>query len=169
MNEKDLIINERLMTEFGLESGFRKRVYDHETGEQYTIRGKEIVVPGAIPGKNAIEFDPINNTRMMNFFFGSYMNILSEQGILDGEVLSYSTIPSNIPGKIKAVVKINQYDGDGIKEITSKSYNNETSCYADLVCRINGDNAVDMTEYDFDRRKQNQQQTKPTTKNRKKR
>lgn len=165
MTEKDIMINERLMNEFGLESGFRRRIYDHETGEQYTIRGKEIVVPGAIPGKNAVEFDPINNTRMMNFFFGSYMNILSEQGILDGDVLSYSTIPSNVPGKIKAVVKINPYDGDMIREISSKPYNNETSCYADLVCRINGDNDVDMTEFDFDRRKQNQTQS---TKNSKK-
>ncbi len=147
MEEKDIQINEKLMGEFGLEPGFKRRVYDKETGEQCTIRGKEIVVPGAIPGRNAVEFDPINNSRMMNFFFGSYVYGLSEQGTLDGEVVSYSIIPSRVPGKLKAVVKMIGNNGT-IKEISSKPYNNETSCYADLVCRINGDNDVDMTPYD---------------------
>ena len=147
MDEKDIKINERLMTEFGLEPGFRRRVYDHESGEMCTIKGKEIVAPGAIPGKNAIEFDPINNYRMMNFFFGSCINQMADEGSLDGEILSYSTIPSRTPGKIKAVLKLYTPDGD-IKEIASKPYLNETACYADLICRINGDDKVDMSQYD---------------------
>ena len=160
MEEKDIAINERLMNEFGLEQGFRRRVYDHETGEQCMIRGKEIVAPGAIPGKNAVEFDPINNTRMMNFFFGSYIQAMEEEDLLGGSVMSYSVIPSKAPGKIKAVLKINPDDGSPIKEISSKPYKNETSCMADLVCRINGDDEVDMTPYDYDRRKSNLHQMK---------
>ena len=73
MEDKDIEINTRLLEEFGLEQGIRRRVYDHETGEIRLMKGREIVAPGAIPGKDSIEFDPINNVRMMNFFFGSYI------------------------------------------------------------------------------------------------
>ena len=153
MDEKDIEINTRLMEEFGLEQGIRRRIYDHETGDIRLMKGKEIVAPGAIPGKNTLEFDPINNTRMINFFFGSYIQAMEEEDLLGGSVMSYSVIPSKSPGKIKAVLKINPEDGSSIKEITSKPYKNETSCMADLVCRINGDNEVDMSEYDIDRRR----------------
>lgn len=157
MEEKDKEINSRLLDEFGLELGDRHRVYDYESGMVKTMKGKEIVAPGySVIDNNrmhCIEFDPINNIHMMNLLFGSYMSELEESGTLDGDILSISTIAANKPGKIKAVVKINPYDGGPIKEVTSKAYNNETSCYADLVCRINGDDQVDMTEYDYDRRK----------------
>ena len=153
MEDKDIEINTRLMEEFGLEQGTRRRIYDHETGDIRLMKGKEIVAPGAIPGKNTLEFDPINNTRMMNFFFGSYIQAMEEEDLLGGSVMSYSVIPSKAPGKIKAVLKINPDDGSPIKEISSKPYKNETSCMADLVCRINGDDNVDMSEYDIDRRK----------------
>lgn len=153
MEDKDIEINTRLMEEFGLEQGTRRRIYDHETGDIRLMKGKEIVAPGAIPGKNTLEFDPINNTRMMNFFFGSYIQAMEEEDLLGGSVMSYSVIPSKSPGKIKAVLKINPDDGSPIKEISSKPYKNETSCMADLVCRINGDDDVDMSEYDIDRRK----------------
>ena len=153
MEDKDIEINTRLMEEFGLEQGTRRRIYDHETGDIRLMKGKEIIAPGAIPGKNTLEFDPINNTRMMNFFFGSYIQAMEEEDLLGGSVMSYSVIPSKAPGKIKAVLKINPDDGSPIKEISSKPYKNETSCMADLVCRINGDDDVDMSEYDIDRRK----------------
>ena len=153
MEDKDIEINTRLMEEFGLEQGTRRRIYDHETGDIRLMKGKEIVAPGTIPGKNTLEFDPINNTRMMNFFFGSYIQAMEEEDLLGGSVMSYSVIPSKAPGKIKAVLKINPDDGSPIKEISSKPYKNETSCMADLVCRINGDTEVDMSEYDIDRRK----------------
>lgn len=153
MDNKDIEINTRLMGEFGLEQGTRRRIYDHETGDIRLMKGKEIVAPGAIPGKNALEFDPINNARMMNFFFGSYIQAMEEDDLLGGSVMSYSVIPSKTPGKIKAVLKINPEDGTPIKEISSKPYKNETSCMADLVCRINGDSTVDMSEYDIDRRR----------------
>ena len=160
MEDKDIEINTRLMEELGLEQGIRRRIYDHETGDLRTMKGKEIVAPGAIPGAHALEFDPINNTRMMNFFFGSYINAIETEGLLEGDVMSYSIIPSKQPGKIKAVLKVNPYDGGPIKEISSKPYKNETSCIADLVCRINGDDEVDMTPYDYDRRKPNLHQMK---------
>lgn len=153
MTDKDIIINNRLMEEFNLEPGSRRRVYDHDTGELKTVKGKEMVVPGAIPGKFSVEFDPINSVRQMNLLFGSYVESLEETGVLDGSVVAYCTMPSNVPGKVKAVIKINPDDGGPIQEISSKPYKNETSAYADLVCRINGDESVDMTEYDYDRRK----------------
>ena len=33
MEDKDIEINTRLMEEFGLEQGTRRRIYDHETGD----------------------------------------------------------------------------------------------------------------------------------------
>ena len=158
MNEKDLEINKRLISEFDLEPGFRQIVCDHESGNPCKIGGKDVVMPGSeITRQGTIEFDPINNSRMMNFFFGSYVHSLAEDGILEGDILSFSTIPSKTPGKIKAVLKLVPYDGEGIKEISSKPYINETSCYADLVCKINGDTDVDMSEYDYDRKKPTQE------------
>lgn len=148
--EKDLEINNRLMNEFGLELGARKRVYDHETGELRTFKGKEIVGPGNIAGKNAVSFDPIGNTTLMNSLFGNYVNMLESFDEFEGQVLSYSTIQSNEHGKIKAVLKILPYNGGPVKEMHSAPYEYETSCFADLVCRINGDENPDMSKYDFD-------------------
>lgn len=151
MENRDIEINQRLMNEFGFEPGYKKRVYMKETGTQCLINGKEMVVPGAIPGRNAIEFDPINSNWLINVLFGFYTDKLCEQGVIN-DVLAYYTTSSSTPGKIKAVIKTVDDDGS-VKEIASKPYKNETSCYADLVCRINGDKNVDMTPYDIDRKK----------------
>lgn len=167
MDDKDFEINNRLLNEFSLEIGDRRRVYDRESGDIRTMKGKEIVGPGCIPGSRCVEFDPINNTRMMNFLFGGYVSALEQDDLLGGDVLSYHTIASNTPGKIRAVLKINPSDGGPIKEIKSASYKNETSCYADLVCRINGDEDTDMTKYDIDRKKGPINPTQPTKFNQK--
>lgn len=154
--EKDLEINTRLMDEFGLELGPKKRIYDHETGEITTIKGKEIVGPGYNPGKTALLFDPIGNTNMMNQLFGNYVNMLESFDEFDGRVLSYSTVKAPEKGKLQAVLKILPHDGGAVKETHSNPYYNETACYADLVCRINGDTDVDMSKYDFDHRAERQ-------------
>ena len=154
--EKDLEINTRLMDEFGLELGPKKRVYDHETGRITTIKGKEIVGPGNNPGKTALLFDPIGNTNMMNQLFGNYVNMLESFDEFDGRVLSYSTVKAPEKGKLQAVLKILPYDGGAVRETHSNPYYNETTCYADLVCRINGDKNPDMEKYDFDHRAERQ-------------
>lgn len=160
MTELDRAINTRLMEEFNLEPGARERIYDRETGELVTIKGKELSPPGVTPGKYATEFDPINSIRMMNHMFGTYVNMLQQQGVIEGDVISYGTMPSAVRGKVKAVMKVRPYDGDGgLTYITSKAYSNETSAYADLVCKINGEE-VDMTPYDIDRQKQAEEQRK---------
>lgn len=163
MTEKDLEINKRLMTEFNLEPGYNGRICDRETGHVARINGKELLMPGTPQQKHTSEFDPINSVRQMNQLFGSYVCSLQQQGVIEGDIVSYSTIPARYPGKVKAVLKIKPYDSDTLTEIASKPYRNETSAIADLVCQVNGEK-VDMTPYDIDRQKQAEQQRKAAQK-----
>lgn len=164
MTDKDRDINERLLFEFNLEPGPRGRVCDRETGEPIRIKQKEVLVPGSEPAKFATEFDPINSVRQMNHLFGVYVNMLQEQEVIEGDVVSYGTIPARTPGTVRAVMKVKPHDKDEIVETASKPYKNETSAYADLVCRINGDDEVDMSPYDIDRIKQAEEQRKAALK-----
>lgn len=146
MEEKDLKINNLLMEEMGLEEGERRRIFDQDSGIQYQFKGKDIVSPGSQSGKSAVEFDPINNSKMMNLMFGGFIDKLVEEESIPG-VASYYTVPES-DNRIRAKILF-----DDKTSIQSNPYKNETVCYADLVLRLNGDENVDLSEYDYDRTK----------------
>lgn len=146
MDQKDIEINFRLMEEMGLEEGPRRRIIDQDSGAQYQFKGRDIVAPGAIPGKTSLELDLLGNNRMMNFMFGQFIEKLQEDEEIP-PVASYYTMQDN--GKIRAAISMTDQT-----TIQSKSYNNETTCFADLILRLNGEEDVDLDEFDYERKKQ---------------
>ena len=73
MEQDSMEFNFLMMEEMGLEEGERRRVVDQDTGQQYAMRGKDIVCPGNQGGKSAIELDLTNN-RMMGYMFGRFID-----------------------------------------------------------------------------------------------
>lgn len=147
MTDLDKKINMLLMEEMGLEEGDRRRVIDQDTGALYQMKGRDLVSPGSQSGKMAIEFDPINNARMMSFMFGNFVDKLVNDETIP-PVTGYHIDTHEKDRKFKA--SINFADNT---TVSSDYYNNETTAYADLILRLNGDDDPDVREYDIDRRK----------------
>ena len=146
MTELDMKINTRLMEEIGLEEGDRRRVIDQDTGILYQMKGKDIVSPGSQSGKAAIEFDPINNTRMMSYMFGSFVEKLVDEEDIPPVNTYFIKATDDNSGKVTANIIF-----DDNSRISSGAYKNETTCYADLIMRLNGEDDVDLSEFDIDR------------------
>lgn len=149
MTELDKKINRQIMEETGLEENSSNFIVDQDTGVQYQMRGKNIVSPGNrrnFADKRTIEFDPINNTRMMNYIFSEFIDKLQDEDTIP-PVSNFCTINS---GTDMHVAKLLMADGSTIQ---SAPYKNETTCYTDLVFRLNGDSDIDLSEYDIDRRR----------------
>lgn len=145
MTELDMEINLRLMEEMGLDEGERRRIIDQDTGQLYQMKGKDLVTPGSQGGKSAIEFDPINNARMMSYTFSKFLEKLEDEESIPG-VRGYHIDPPDSTGHIRGTVTF-----DDSTKISSRSYRNETTCYADLVLRLNGEENVNLSKYDIDR------------------
>lgn len=147
MLDIDLELNTRIMKEMGLEEGERRRVVDQDTEEVCSLGSRDIVTPGSQSGKNAVEFDVINNPRMMNKLFAEFVDKLSEEGSLDSSCVSFGTYQDKITKKNTARVMFEEGD-----IIESRAYKNEGLCLADLVFQLNGEEDVDLSEYDIERK-----------------
>lgn len=149
MTELDRKINLMIMEELGLEEGDKKRVIDQDTGAICAYKGKEILFPGIEPmNKQTIEFDPINNSRMMNCLFGQFIEKLEDEGSINPVSAFYVA-----QDKDKNVAVITMHESEEISTIESDPYRNDTVALADLMLRLNGEQDVDLSEYDIDRRK----------------
>ena len=72
--KKEIAFNLSIMKEMGLEEGDRRRVIDQDTGEICCFGNKEIITPGSQSGKNSVELDLLNNSRMMNKLFMEFLD-----------------------------------------------------------------------------------------------
>jgi len=135
-------LNIQLMQEMGLEEGERRRVIDQDTGKICSMGSREIVTPGSQSGKNSIEFDVINNPRMMSSLFSEFVDKLSEEGDIEG-CMNFGSYLNKQDGTMTA--KLMFVNGETIQ---SKAYNNEALCYADLVFQLNGEEDVDLKKHD---------------------
>lgn len=142
MLDNDFKLSIKVMKEMGLEEGDRRRVVDQDTGEICCLGAKEIVTPGSQSGKNAVEFDPITNSRMMNKLFGEFVDNLFEEGSIESSCVSYGIIQEK--GTNKNIAKAVFDDGTVIK---SSPYKNEGLALVDLVFQLN-DEEVDLEDYD---------------------
>lgn len=142
MTDKEFKFNLSVMQEMGLEEGDRRRVIDQDTGEYCIIGNKEIVTPKSQAGKNAVEFDAIYNSRMMSKLFSDFVDKLSEEGEIEG-CISFGSYEDKHSGMMSARAML--IDGS---IINSKPYKNESLCYVDLVKQLNGEDNVDLSEYD---------------------
>lgn len=163
MLDLDYKLNMKLMQELGLEEGERRRVIDQDTGEICALGSKEIVTPGSQGGKNAIEFNPISNPKMMNKLFGEFVDKLYDEGSIESSCVSYGTYYDKYNNKNTARAI---FDDGSV--ITSAPYKNESLCLIDITLQINGENDINLKEYDeLDRRKAaTMKAPKPTMKKR---
>ena len=147
MLDIDLELNTMIMKEMGLEEGDRRRVVDQDTEEVCSLGSRDIVTPGSQSGKNAVEFDVVNNPRMMNKLFAEFVDKLSEEGSLDSSCVSFGTYQDKVTKKNTARV---MFEEGNI--IESRAYRNEGLCLADLVFQLNGEDNVDLSKYDIERK-----------------
>ena len=148
MIRTDVKLNNMLMNEMGLAEGENHRIVDIEDGEICCSGTREIVAPGHYE-KGTIEFDPINNPRMMNTLFMQFIDKLSEEESISGCV-SFGTY--QVPGSNKNIARLIMDSGEVIE---SRPYRVEGLCYVELVKRLNGEEDQDFTKYDsFNRKSQ---------------
>lgn len=139
MELKDLNINNLIMREIGLEVGTGHRIIDQDTGVAMTFGGRELVAPGVYGGRNAIEFDPYNNKRMMNKLFGYFLEKHAEES--DVEVMTYYNVDKGDAGAVECKMTDNT-------TITSGAYVRDSLKYADIIIQLNGDPSPNLAEYD---------------------
>ena len=139
----DYELNVRMMKELGLETGDRRRVIDRDSEEVCCLGTRDIVSPGSQSGKNAVEFDVVNNPRMMNKLFSEFVDKLAEEGSIDSPCISYGTYESYPDKKITA--KAIFEDGSSIN---SSSYVNESMALIDLVFQLNDEDTSELKKYD---------------------
>ena len=141
MEQDSMEFNFLMMEEMGLEEGERRRVVDQDTGQQYAMRGKDIVCPGNQGGKSAIELDLTNN-RMMGYMFGRFIDkAVIEESI--EPVTGYAIKTDPMSGLVKAELTF-----DNNSRMVSKEYIRESMAYAELVLRLNGEDNPDLHKYD---------------------
>lgn len=141
MNSTDLEINNMIMREIGLEVSHDKRIIDQDTGANISFKGMDVVAPGAYCGRNAIEFDPYNNNKMMNLLFGYFLDKHSEES--DVSVTTYYNVNSS--DKDKAAIECRMSD---MSKIRSKDYTRDSLKCTDIILQLNGNENPDLTKYD---------------------
>lgn len=136
MNQLDTEINNIIMQELGLEIGIGNRIVDQDTGGAIRFKGKDVMAPGFYNGRS-IEFDPINNGKMMNSLFNRFLETHSEESDVYVSAF-YSIDESNC-------IECRMSDQTSIK---SRSYDRESLKYADIIIQLNGGRSSDLSKYD---------------------
>lgn len=139
MDNEDLTY--KIMQEIGLEVDKYGRVIDQDTNGIVQYRGKIMKIQkdeNTYIGRKDIRFDPANDQKMMNHLFGYYVDKLQNSG--EQYVSAYYPVSNS--GKSAVEVK-----GDN-NIIKSKYYNNSSLGYVDAIMRLNGDDNVDLSQFD---------------------
>lgn len=147
MIKTDVKLSRMLMSDMGLTEDENHRIVDLESGEICAMGTKDVVAPG-YSERSTIEFDPINNPRLMNTLFMEFIDKLQEEEVIEEAPISFGTY--QVPGTNKNVARITMDNGTTIE---SRPYKTEGLCYAELVKKLNGDEDDDFTKYDSLNRK----------------
>lgn len=141
MHQKDLEINRLIMQEIGLDISQDHRVIDQDRGIMLEFNGKTVVAPGAYGGPNTIEFDPFNNKKMMNRFFGYFLEKHAEEE--ETSVMTYYNIDGEDPEKSAIECKMSD-----MSKIRSGEYLRDSLKCTDIIMRLNGDPNPDLAKFD---------------------
>jgi hypothetical protein len=136
MNQLDTEINNIIMQELGLEVGVGNRIVDQDTGAAIRFRGKDIVAPGFFNGRS-VEFDPINNGKMVTSLFDRFLQIHSEES--DIYVSTFYPIDDS------KCIECRMSDQTNIR---SGSYDRDGLRYTDIMIQLNGGRSSDLKKYD---------------------
>lgn len=143
----------KILEEIGLEIGPYGSVVDQDTGLSLQFNGKNLKTgSGDSPARihlSDILFNPIGDLKQMRNLFSYY--IKKEEAENPNRVSGmFFQLPRN-DGETSGAMVLQYTDKDEglLKEIQSKKYCNESLCYADLMMQYNGEENVDLSEYDF--------------------
>ena len=141
MDELSLKFNKMIMSEIGLECRDDKILYDQDNGNYVTFGGKNLSMPGTGSTRQAQEFDPYNNIKMMDQMFSYFLDKAAECGEADEYDVFYNVDTGNGKGRIEL-----KNDSD---KLSSGEYQRDQCKYADLILQLNGDDAPDLKEFDI--------------------
>lgn len=139
MDQKAIDFGEFVLEEVGLYAGQNGIVMDQETDSVLQVNGRTVVYPvdeSIRVGRDAIPFDPLNNPTLSNYLL-SYFITNRTNGYVEG----YYTVPTS--GN-KGIVEIKK-EGEVVR---SGEYYNDSLKHIDAIARMNGDDEVDLSQYD---------------------
>ena len=160
MDELSMKFNKMIMEEMGFEVGDNQRLYDQDNGMILQFEGKDLVAPGSYYGREAIEFDPYNSTKLMVQMFSYYTNKLVENGESEEYNVLYNVDSGNSKGRIELKNDTNK--------LVSGVYQRDQCKYADLMLQLNGDEHPDLKEFDIPKLKPNLRKRKSSVKKKRK-
>ena len=135
-------ITQIIMHEIGLDVDKNNNIVDQDNGQPIHFNGKELKYNLGEKklriGRNDVEFDPIENTKIMSHLFSYYLDKKNEE---DGTYFPVYFSVSNPDGKSSLEIK-------GDNTFKSKYYKNESLKYADAILRINGNEYTDLSSID---------------------
>lgn len=154
INKKELSdkFTTQVMNEIGLGVGEFGTVIDQDTGQMLQFNGKMLKYnqgdqPPIIHLSDSL-LNPIGDLKQMRNLFAYY--IRKEEEFPQSERTPGMYFPIQSADEEKSSMILQYMDQDGVlREVHSKEYYNEAICYADLMMQYNGDQNVDLNEYDF--------------------
>lgn len=129
------------LKEIGLDVDEDNHIIDEETGMPITAKGKFLKFNcGAVSRttRDEINYDPLNNPKLMNFLFGYYSSKLEAEGSRGVDICYTTNGPED-----KQILNIKT--GDDALE--SEPYYNESVRIMDVICKLN-DSDTDVSIYD---------------------
>lgn len=139
--DNNIEFSDLTLREIGLEVDANGHIVDEESGNPITMKGKYLKYnygPVKRTSREEINYDPLNNPKLMNMLFCYYSNKLESEGSRGVDM--YST---NLFGEDKVVLKAKVGDNT----IQSEPYLNESVRIMDVVLKMN-DSTEDISVYD---------------------
>lgn len=140
-NENIIEFGDLTLKEIGLDIDEDNHIIDEESGMPIMMKGKFLKFncgPANRTTKDEINYDPLNNPKLMNFLLGYYSDKLESEGSR-GVDICFSTVGP----EEKQILKVKT--GDDTLE--SNPYHNESVRIMDIICQLN-ESEQDVSKYD---------------------
>lgn len=141
-NENNIEFGDLTLREIGLDVNEDNHIVDEETGMPILMKGKFLKYnhgPAKRVTRDEINYDPLNNSKLMNMLFGYYSDKLESEGSRGIDMCASAITPNG-----KQVLKVKTGDDS----IQSNPYYNESVRLMDVICKLN-DSGEDVSKYDF--------------------
>lgn len=138
-------INRMIMYEVGLDAlNVDGSIIDQDTGSIIAMKDIKLIHQDFLINNkyNEMHFDPDGNWKQMSFIFGYFLKKIYDENNIDVGV--YTQSGKNNQYYIECVLS------NGLK-LKSNLYNRDSLAYLDMMMRLNGENNVDLSNYDVKR------------------
>ena len=141
-NDNNIKFGDLTLREIGLDIDQDNHIIDEESGMPIMMKGKFLKYnygPVKRTTREEINYDPLNNPKLMNLLFGYYSSKLEAEGNSGIDIYA-----SSIASEDKQVLKV-KTGGD---TLGSAPYHSESVRIMDIICQIN-ESGEDVSEFDF--------------------